>query len=76
MLIILSFGSEDARNPCFWSRVCLHNMARQGKEATNIRRVLESLFRYFDNVNLWSLKYGQAFPVLKDMQLLMSDSGN
>ncbi|WCJ33474.1 ARM repeat superfamily protein [Euphorbia peplus] len=66
---------EDARDPCFWSRVCLHNMAQLGKEATNIRRVLESLFRYFDNANLWSPKYGLAFPVLKDVQLLMEDSG-
>ncbi|XP_065856437.1 protein SEMI-ROLLED LEAF 2 [Euphorbia lathyris] len=66
---------EDAKNPSFWSRVCLHNMAQLGKEATSIRRVLESLFRYFDNTNLWSPKYGLALPVLKDVQLLMGDSG-
>ncbi|KAJ6921236.1 protein SEMI-ROLLED LEAF 2 [Populus alba x Populus x berolinensis] len=66
---------EEARNPCFWSRVCLHNMAKLGKEATTIRRVLESLFRYFDNGNLWSPENGLAFPVLKDMQFLMDNSG-
>ncbi|EEF32756.1 conserved hypothetical protein [Ricinus communis] len=67
--------AENARDPCFWSRVCLHNMAQLGKEATNIRRVLESLFRYFDNANLWCPEYGLAFTVLKDMQFLMDDSG-
>lgn len=40
-----------------------------------MRRVLESLFRYFDNGNLWSVERGIAFPVLKEMQLLMDDSG-
>ncbi|KAH9648261.1 hypothetical protein KPL70_025516 [Citrus sinensis] len=60
---------QDAEDPCFWSRVCLHNMAKLAKEATTIRRVLESLFRYFDNANLWSLDTGLAFLVLKDMQV-------
>ena len=40
-----------------------------------MRRVLESLFRYFDNGNLWSPEHGLAFPVLKDMQLFMDNSG-
>ncbi|XVF38077.1 hypothetical protein REPUB_Repub20aG0066700 [Reevesia pubescens] len=71
----LNVTEEDAQNPCFWSRVCLHNMAKLAKEATTTRRVLESLFRYFDNENLWSLQSGLAFPVLKDMQLLMDSSG-
>ncbi|KAL9336325.1 hypothetical protein Peur_070813 [Populus x canadensis] len=71
----VNMTEEDSQNPCFWSRVCLHNMAKLGKEATTIRRVLESLFRYFDNGNLWSLENGLAFPVLKDMQFLMDNSG-
>lgn len=50
-------------------------MAKLAKEATTIRRVLESLFRYFDNGNLWSAEHGLALPVLKDMQVLMEDSG-
>lgn len=66
---------QDAEDPCFWSRVCLHNMAKLAKEATTIRRVLESLFRYFDNANLWSLDTGLAFLVLKDMQVLMDNMG-
>ncbi|TYH32125.1 hypothetical protein ES288_A01G226500v1 [Gossypium darwinii] len=66
---------EDAQNPSFWSRVCLHNMANLAKEATTARRVLESLFRYLDSENLWTLQTGLAFPVLKDMQLLMESSG-
>lgn len=40
-----------------------------------MRRVLESLFRYFDTASLWPAEQGVAFPVLKDMQLLMDDSG-
>lgn len=50
-------------------------MAKLAKEATTIRRVLESLFRYFDNANLWSLDTGLAFLVLKDMQVLMDNMG-
>ncbi|KAL7204417.1 hypothetical protein ACSBR2_017481 [Camellia fascicularis] len=66
---------EDARTPQFWSRVCLHNMVKLAKEATTIRRVLESLFRYFDKGNLWSPEHGLALSVLMDMQLLMECSG-
>ncbi|KAL2320766.1 hypothetical protein Fmac_029735 [Flemingia macrophylla] len=66
---------EDDLNPSFWSGVCLHNMANLAKEGTTIRRVMESLFRYFDNGNLWSINHGLAFSVLKDMLFLMDDSG-
>lgn len=71
----LNVTMDDIQNPCFWSRVCLHNMAKIGKEATTMRRVLESLFRYFDNGNLWPSEHGLAFHVLKEMQLIMEDSG-
>lgn len=71
----LDLHREVAKNPQFWSRVCLQNMANLGKEATTMRRVLESLFRYFDSGNLWPIQGGIAFPVLRDMQLLMDDSG-
>ncbi|GAV91006.1 hypothetical protein CFOL_v3_34406 [Cephalotus follicularis] len=50
----LNVAPEDAQNPCFWSRVCLHNMSKLAKEPTTIPRVLESLFRYFDNGFSWS----------------------
>ncbi|KAL0316819.1 UNVERIFIED_CONTAM: protein SEMI-ROLLED LEAF 2 [Sesamum radiatum] len=71
----LNVTAEESKSPSFWSRVCLQNMAKLGKEATTMRRVLESLFRYFDNGNLWPIQFGIAFPVLKDMQLVMDDSG-
>ncbi|XP_010257179.1 PREDICTED: uncharacterized protein LOC104597386 [Nelumbo nucifera] len=71
----LNVTVEDAKNPQFWSRVCLHNMAKLAKEATTVRRVLESLFRYFDSGNLWSPEHGLALFVLMDMQLLMEDFG-
>ncbi|XP_027365036.1 uncharacterized protein LOC113872043 isoform X2 [Abrus precatorius] len=66
---------EDAKSPSFWSRVCLYNMANLAKEATTIRRVMESLFRYFDNGSLWSISHGLALSVLKDMLFLVDDSG-
>ncbi|XP_076915556.1 protein SEMI-ROLLED LEAF 2-like [Bidens hawaiensis] len=72
----LNVSAVDAKNPCFWSRVCLHNMANLGKEATTMRRVLESLFRYFDSENLWPFQQGVAYPVLKDMQIIMDESGH
>ncbi|KAL8142947.1 hypothetical protein V2J09_015979 [Rumex salicifolius] len=67
---------EDAKDPSFWSRVCLHNMAMLGKEASTTRHVFECLFRYFDSGSLWSFKDGLAFPVLKDMQSVMDNSGH
>lgn len=50
-------------------------MARLAKEATTVRRVLESLFRYFDNSDMWSPEHGLALPVLLEMQLLIEDYG-
>ena len=50
-------------------------MAKLAKEATTMRRILESLFRYFDNGNLWSTENGIAAPVLKDLQSIMEQSG-
>ncbi|KAL9280173.1 unnamed protein product [Arabidopsis thaliana] len=66
---------EDAKNPKFWSRVCLHNLAKLAKEATTVRRVLESLFRYFDFNEVWSTENGLALYVLQDVQLLIERSG-
>lgn len=65
---------EDAKSPIFWSRVCVHNMAKLAKEATTVRRVLESLFRYFDTGDQWS-QHGLALPILLDMQSLIENSG-
>lgn len=66
---------EEAENPKFWSRVCLHNMAKLAKEATTVRRVLESLFRFFDNEELWSTQHGIALSVLQEMQLIIETCG-
>lgn len=66
---------EDTKNPHFWSRICVHNMARLSREATTFRRVLESLFRHFDNNNSWSSQSTLALSVLLDMQMLMEYSG-
>ncbi|XP_043691428.1 protein SEMI-ROLLED LEAF 2-like isoform X2 [Telopea speciosissima] len=71
----INLSVEDAKNPQIWSRVCLHHMAKLAKEATTMRRVLESLFRYFDNGNLWSPDDGLALNVLLDMQQLAESSG-
>ncbi|CAD6251914.1 unnamed protein product [Miscanthus lutarioriparius] len=66
---------DDAKGPYFWSRVCVHNMAKLSREATTFRRVMESLFRHFDNTNSWSSKNGLALCVLLDMQMFMENSG-
>ncbi|VFQ92066.1 unnamed protein product [Cuscuta campestris] len=72
----LNVTLEEFSNPKFWSKVCLHNMAKLAKEGTTVRRVLESLFCYFDNGNLWSTQYGVALSVLLDMQFIMENSGH
>ncbi|OEL30213.1 hypothetical protein BAE44_0008765 [Dichanthelium oligosanthes] len=66
---------EDAKDPYFWSRICVHNMATLSREATTFRRVMDSLFRHFDNTNSWSSKNGLALCVLLDMQIFMENSG-
>ncbi|KAJ4904063.1 Uncharacterized protein Rs2_18014 [Raphanus sativus] len=71
----LNVKMEDSLDPSFWSKVCLHNMAKLGEEATTMRRILESLFRYFDEGYLWSTGNSIAFPVLRDLQFLMEISG-
>lgn len=70
-----NISSEETKNPKFWSRVCLHNMAQLAKEATTVRRVLESLFRYFDDNDLWSPQHGLALSVLLVMQSIIEKSG-
>lgn len=72
----INVNVEDAKNPKFWAKVCLTNMAKLAKEATTVRRVLDSLFRYFDNGNLWSPQHGLALSVLLDMQSIMENSGH
>ncbi|CAD5177193.1 unnamed protein product [Musa acuminata subsp. malaccensis] len=71
----LNLTTDETRNPYFWSRVCVHNMAKLAKEATTVRRILESLFRYFDNNSSWSRQNGLARYILLDMQLLMEKAG-
>ncbi|KAL5982022.1 hypothetical protein ACLOJK_016090 [Asimina triloba] len=71
----VNLAAEDAKSPGLWSRICVHNMAKLAREATTVRRVLESFFRYFDNGRLWSPEHGLALAVLLDMQLLMDKDG-
>ncbi|KAF8686943.1 hypothetical protein HU200_043221 [Digitaria exilis] len=66
---------EEARDPKFWSRICVHNMAKLSREATTFRRILECLFRYFGNNSSWLPENGLALCVLLDMQLLVESSG-
>uniref|UniRef100_M4CKB8 Uncharacterized protein n=1 Tax=Brassica campestris TaxID=3711 RepID=M4CKB8_BRACM len=47
----------------------------KGEDATTMRRILESLFRYFDEGHLWSTENSIALPVLRDLQFLMELSG-
>ncbi|KAG8391231.1 hypothetical protein BUALT_Bualt01G0166300 [Buddleja alternifolia] len=70
------FTIADTGSPIFWSRVCLNNMAKLAREATTVRRVLEALFCYFDQGNLWSPDHGLALSVLLDMQSILENSGH
>ncbi|KAI3984401.1 hypothetical protein MKX01_011355, partial [Papaver californicum] len=65
----------DEKGEMHVSLVCLQNMVKLAKEATTVRRVLESLFRYFDDGNTWSPQHGLTLSVLLEMQLLMENSG-
>jgi hypothetical protein len=75
-LLFIVQNSEEAQSANFWARVCLHNLARLAREATTVRRVLEALFRYFDNNNMWSPSSGLALCVLLDMQTTFEKSGS
>ncbi|XP_020573635.1 uncharacterized protein LOC110020023 [Phalaenopsis equestris] len=66
---------DEYKNSKFWSKVCVHNMAMLATEATTVRHVLESIFRYLDSGNLWSPPNGIAFSVLLDLQRIMEKSG-
>ncbi|GLT53623.1 hypothetical protein SLA2020_268820 [Shorea laevis] len=67
---------DTSESPAYWSRICLHNMARLAKEATTVRRVLEPLFHSFDADNHWSPEKGVAFSVLMYFQSLLEESGD
>ncbi|KAE8808190.1 cyclin-like protein [Hordeum vulgare] len=71
----LNLTTEESGSPNFWSGICLHNLARISREATTIRRVLETVFRYFDTNNMWSPSKGLALCVLLDMQIVMEKAG-
>ncbi|KAK8952049.1 hypothetical protein KSP39_PZI003664 [Platanthera zijinensis] len=71
----LNLTISESKSPDFWSRVCVHNMAKLALEGTVVRHVLESVFRYLDSGNLWSTNNGLAFSVLLDMQRVMEISG-
>ncbi|XP_058748891.1 protein SEMI-ROLLED LEAF 2 isoform X2 [Vicia villosa] len=67
---------DTAKNPAYWSMVCLYNIAKLAKEATTVRRVLEPLFHHFDSENHWSSEKGVAYCVLMYLQSLLAESGN
>ncbi|KAG6575357.1 Protein SEMI-ROLLED LEAF 2, partial [Cucurbita argyrosperma subsp. sororia] len=74
--INLEAETDMSKNPSYWSRVCLCNMARLAKEATTVRRMFEPLFHHFDTENQWSLEKGLACSVLSFMQSLLAESGD
>ncbi|KAI3704200.1 hypothetical protein L1987_74415 [Smallanthus sonchifolius] len=74
-------NSKDAplvdahKNPSYWARVCLHNMAQSATGVTNVRRVLEPIFQKFDTDKLWLPEKGLAFSVLKYLLSVLEESG-
>ncbi|XP_057959734.1 protein SEMI-ROLLED LEAF 2 isoform X2 [Malania oleifera] len=71
----LDHTMDSSKSPCYWSRVCLRNMAGLAKEATTVRRVLEPLFHNFDTENHWSPEKGLALSVLMYLQSLLEEYG-
>ncbi|KAK7325073.1 hypothetical protein VNO77_29132 [Canavalia gladiata] len=67
---------DTTKDPAYWSKVCLYNMAKLAKEATTVRRVLEPLFHNFDTENHWSSEKGIACCVLMYLQSLLAESGD
>ncbi|KAK7312409.1 hypothetical protein VNO77_36237 [Canavalia gladiata] len=67
---------DTAKDPTYWSKVCLYNMVKLAREATTLRRVLEPLFHYFDTENQWSSEKGVATHVLVYLQSLLAESGD
>ncbi|TKY67453.1 EFR3-like B [Spatholobus suberectus] len=67
---------DTAKDPTYWSKVCLYNMVKLAREATTLRRVLEPLFHYFDTENQWSSEKGVAAHVLTYLQSLLAESGD
>nr|XP_043634229.1 protein SEMI-ROLLED LEAF 2-like isoform X2 [Erigeron canadensis] len=66
---------EDAhKNPSYWARVCLHNMAISAKGVTNVRHVLEPIFQKFDKDKLWLPDKGLAFSVLKYLLTILEET--
>ncbi|KAI9079393.1 hypothetical protein K1719_038692 [Acacia pycnantha] len=72
----MDFMLDTAKDPAYWSKVCLCNMAKLAKEATTVRRVLEPLFHHFDTENQWSPEKGAACSVLMYLQSILAESGD
>lgn len=66
---------DTARNPSYWSKVCLRHMAKLAKEAATVRHVLEPLFQKFDAENHWSIKEGLGYSILVYLLFLLEESG-
>ncbi|KAL5152381.1 Protein EFR3 B [Glycine soja] len=67
---------DAAKDPAYWSKLCLYNIAKLAKEATTVRRVLKPLFHNFDSENQWSSEKGVASCVLMYLQSLLAESGD
>ncbi|KAK7402232.1 hypothetical protein VNO78_14329 [Psophocarpus tetragonolobus] len=67
---------DTAKDPSYWSKVCLYNIAKLAKEVTTVRRVFEPLFLNFDSENHWSSEKGVASCVLLYLQSLLAESGD
>ncbi|XP_054812122.1 LOW QUALITY PROTEIN: protein SEMI-ROLLED LEAF 2-like [Prosopis cineraria] len=67
---------DTAKDPTYWSKVYLFNMAKLATEATTVWHVLEPLFYNFDAENYWSPEKGVAFYVLLHLKSLLAESGD
>ncbi|XP_015952141.1 protein SEMI-ROLLED LEAF 2 isoform X1 [Arachis duranensis] len=75
-LCVHFFYRDTARDPTYWSKVCLYNMVKVAREATTLRRFLEPVFHNFDIENQWPSENGTASSVLMYLQSLLEESGD
>lgn len=70
------FYRDTAKDPTYWSKVCLYYMVKLAREGTTLRRVLEPLFHHFDTQNQWSSEKGVAARILMYLLSLLEESGS
>ncbi|CAN1316762.1 Protein SEMI-ROLLED LEAF 2 [Linum perenne] len=73
---VVSVVLENYEAQNFSNNATINTNVDESKEATTMRRVLESMFRYFDGGDLWTPEDGLALSVLLDIQSIVESAGD